>query len=403
MEKIKIAILVFISTLLRSQTDFKYDDTIYKTMFPKDLCAFLKNNLKTLLIDVRSPGEFSDTSMYQHLNIGHLKGAKNIPIDSISKNIPELKKQSENPIILYCSHSQRSRRVSKILMENGFMKVYNLNGGMTWMNQANEKGFPCKKEMIISQLPYKSISSLEVADFIKNNKDLVILDVRPATEFEGKDTLEGLNLGRFKNAINIPFDELKKDPSKADKYKNKTILVYDNSGSQSNPAAKLLTQNGFSVYHLLGGITEIVGRDNDTKSLRNELLDNSPAYTILNIKQGVELLSGTSDLTIIDSRPAEEFNGQAKESWKNLGIVKNAMNIPQNEFDSRSASLLKDKTATILIYGPYAARYCRKLKEAGFENVNYLYGSMWGMISTYKNVYGFNAIAPLLDKNKGYY
>src|SRR5688572_23750003 len=97
----RTALLYLLPLALRAQTEFRFDNVVYKTIYPKELCIFLKENPSTLLIDVRSPGEFSDTSMHQSLNIGHLRGALNIPIDSIPKRMPSLRKYAKDPIVLY--------------------------------------------------------------------------------------------------------------------------------------------------------------------------------------------------------------------------------------------------------------------------------------------------------------
>jgi 3-mercaptopyruvate sulfurtransferase SseA len=58
----------------------KYDNNLYHTVYIEDLPDALKTNPGHLLLDVRSPGEYHDTSMYDISNIGRLKGSKNITI-----------------------------------------------------------------------------------------------------------------------------------------------------------------------------------------------------------------------------------------------------------------------------------------------------------------------------------
>lgn len=126
-----------------AQLPFKFDDQ-YKTIYADDLCKMLQKNPDVVLIDVRSPGEFSDTSQYASLNQGRLKGAINLDIEAIKKNPAAMNPYKDKTIVLYCSHSQRSRRVSKLLAESGFTSFYNLNGGMSVLNQFKENDFPCK-------------------------------------------------------------------------------------------------------------------------------------------------------------------------------------------------------------------------------------------------------------------
>ncbi len=183
-----------------------------------------------VLIDVRSPGEYSDTSQYNSLNMGHLKTAININVDTILKNVALLEPYKNKTLVLYCSHSQRSPRVSKLLSENGFTDFYNLNGGMSQLNQMTEKEFPCKSEWLVSNLKYTNLSSTEAIDLIKKDPKLIILDIRPAAMFNSKDSLIENNIGHIKNAINIPYAELDKRLGELEKFKNKPVFVYSQTG-----------------------------------------------------------------------------------------------------------------------------------------------------------------------------
>ncbi|PWA04949.1 rhodanese-like domain-containing protein [Flavobacterium psychrotolerans] len=69
-----------------------------------------------VIIDVRSPGEFSG---------GHIKGAKNIPLDTIGSKINEIKKLNK-PVIACCASGMRSAQATSILKQNGIEVI---NGG----------------------------------------------------------------------------------------------------------------------------------------------------------------------------------------------------------------------------------------------------------------------------------
>lgn len=69
-----------------------------------------------IVIDVRSPGEFSG---------GHVKGSKNIPLGDISTRMDKIKKWNK-PIITCCTSGMRSGSAATILKRNG---VDAYNGG----------------------------------------------------------------------------------------------------------------------------------------------------------------------------------------------------------------------------------------------------------------------------------
>lgn len=70
------------------------------------------------LVDVRTPAEFSS---------GSVKGAVNIPLDSIPKQLSRF--SGKQHIVVFCRSGNRSARAKRILEQNGFGRV--INGG-TW-------------------------------------------------------------------------------------------------------------------------------------------------------------------------------------------------------------------------------------------------------------------------------
>ena len=80
----------------------------------------------------------------------------------------------------------------------------------------------------------------EVIDDYKNNKNIVIIDVRTEDEY---------NSGHLKEAINIPVGEIESITIS----KDKTLIVYCRSGSRSASAAKVLSGMGYKVLDM-GGI-----------------------------------------------------------------------------------------------------------------------------------------------------
>jgi len=73
-------------------------------------------NKGAVIIDVRTPGEFQG---------GHIKGSKNIPLNTISSKINEIKKLNK-PVIACCASGMRSAQATSVLKQNGIDCV---NGG----------------------------------------------------------------------------------------------------------------------------------------------------------------------------------------------------------------------------------------------------------------------------------
>ena len=77
------------------------------------------------LIDVRTPEEFQ---------AGHLKGAKNIPVDQLQARAGELSK--DEPLALYCRSGNRSASALRIVGSLGFKGAQHLEGGiLAWQRE----------------------------------------------------------------------------------------------------------------------------------------------------------------------------------------------------------------------------------------------------------------------------
>ena len=382
-----------------AQLPFKYD-SLYQTIYAREFCRLVQQEPDLVLIDVRSAGEFADTSVHASLNIGHLKGAINIEIAGMKQNLDTLSPYKDKTIVFYCSHSQRSRRVSKYLSENGFTDFYNLNGGMSVLNQLSEKEFPCKQDFLITNMSFKNLSFDETVDLIRKEKQLVILDVRPASQFNSIDGDASYNVGRIKGAINIPYAELPQRMGELEQIKTQPILVYSGSGDgDGSRAAADLNSSGFvTVYHLVGGINDFIATGD-----RKAIIENPAPYVLVDAYQALQLLEKAKDLVIYDTRPTEEYNNivTGKSDYLNLGHIRNAIHVEESAFATRQWPV--DKKDPILIYGNEAAfKLASLLAGNGYKNV-YLHDGLYGFVWSGFNIENCKAAKEYLVDHKGLY
>lgn len=73
----------------------------------------------TLLIDVRTPGEFAD---------GAIAGAINIPYEQVGREVPQLTDDKERTIVLYCRSGRRSDIAREALLAAGYHNVIDAGG-----------------------------------------------------------------------------------------------------------------------------------------------------------------------------------------------------------------------------------------------------------------------------------
>jgi rhodanese-related sulfurtransferase len=320
------------------------------------------------------------------------------------------------PILVYCSHSQRSRRVSRFLADSGFTNVYSLNGGMTEVNRTPDAAFPCKSSIYTSNLPYKLMPGDDAVAFVRDKNNLV-LDVRPAAQFNGTDSLESNNVGRFKNSMNIPQDKLDQQMDKLAKYKDRPILVVELSLTDEVNSAEKLTKAGFkNVSILYDGIDSFILHFASNDKVRKELITGEPAYKLVGVRETTNLVNNNPGLVAADMRPADQFDNKAEQKWQNLGRIKNAKNFA-DEAQLESYLKGKPKTTPILIYGSFSAGMrgmkgmpaadpsglSKKLTAEGYTHVYLLYNGIYEVVWSAANVDGLQDAKSILTDHAGLY
>ncbi|MCS6967591.1 MAG: rhodanese-like domain-containing protein [Cytophagales bacterium] len=96
--------------------------SLFKNLFGQSEDKTLKAAIEegAFLVDVRTPAEFAE---------GSAKGAVNIPLDQIEKQLNAFK--GKKHIVVFCRSGNRSSKAKAILEQHGFTNV--INGG-TWQN-----------------------------------------------------------------------------------------------------------------------------------------------------------------------------------------------------------------------------------------------------------------------------
>lgn len=94
---------------------------------PSQLAQRLQRGEKLEIIDVREPYEWQ---------IGHIPGARLVPLDRLAEEIPRLDKRRET--ILYCKVGGRSMKAAQQLANAGVADVRNLTGGiLRWIDEVD--------------------------------------------------------------------------------------------------------------------------------------------------------------------------------------------------------------------------------------------------------------------------
>ena len=103
----------------------------YKSLTPEEVSEKIKNGEKFKFIDVREPLEYE---------LSRVEEAELLPMSRAAEWIGSL--EPEDEIVVMCHHGVRSANVCMYLANNGFEKVYNLEGGIDFWSTTVDGNVP---------------------------------------------------------------------------------------------------------------------------------------------------------------------------------------------------------------------------------------------------------------------
>ncbi|GAA0740755.1 rhodanese-like domain-containing protein [Gaetbulibacter jejuensis] len=127
MKQVLIVLTLMLTFTVISCKDDSQSDV--KLVSPEEMQTLLELE-DVQLIDVRTPEEFKE---------GNIPTAQNIDYNSPTFDEDITKLDKTKPVILYCKSGGRSAKCAKKMEEAGFVKVYDLDGGISkWQHEGYE-------------------------------------------------------------------------------------------------------------------------------------------------------------------------------------------------------------------------------------------------------------------------
>ena len=100
------------------------NEAVFKSVGPEDFESAMTGDY--FLLDVRTQDEYNEV---------HIDGATLISVYELEGRISEIEQYKDTPVLVYCRSGNRSIVASQILIENGFMNVTDLQGGISaWIS-----------------------------------------------------------------------------------------------------------------------------------------------------------------------------------------------------------------------------------------------------------------------------
>lgn len=198
-----------------------------------------------ILIDLRPAAKFA---------AGHIAKAVNIPLDVLKTsyreaNLPEYKGAA---IVLTSDNPADIESAMDYLGNMSFNKLTMFTGGVERWKKAEipvasgSKPAPAKLAYVRKLAPYE----VSIADFMQavTSGNALIIDARSTSEYAA---------GKFKNAVNIPSEEMEK--RFAEVPKDKPVYVHCATGARAEMAYDILKGKGYTNVKLLKANIEFSG------------------------------------------------------------------------------------------------------------------------------------------------
>lgn len=156
----------------------------------RDLEQRLATGEDICLLDVRNPDEFSGEQ-------GHVRGARNIPLDRLQQRMDELVDYLERPLAILCKTDRRSAKAALLLAEAGFAEVHVVHGGMSkWIDTGlpvlhDRAGCASTKENI-------TMSDISIAD--------IVVHLHPDSQRDDREKIEN-DLRAREGVVSVHFSE----------------------------------------------------------------------------------------------------------------------------------------------------------------------------------------------------
>ena len=110
----------------------------YDTIRVKDLNEALQQTTKPVVVDIRTPDDFTES---------HIPGSINIPQHDLPQRGDELPEDRDAPIITVCNIGKFSKHVTLYLKSKGYRSVRSAKGGL---NEWVRKGYSTTSEAVES-------------------------------------------------------------------------------------------------------------------------------------------------------------------------------------------------------------------------------------------------------------
>lgn len=249
-------VLTIVVTILSTSLFCEVIANSYSNVTVSEAWTMINSNYFLVILDVRTQSEYDS---------GHIGNAKHIPVTQLPGRLNEL--NTTDRILVYCGSGGRSATASQTLVDNDFLHIYNMLGGITaWITA----GYPVYIKYASIQEAINSADEGE-AIYVSSGTYYENLVVNKSISLIGEDknitTIDGSGAGAV---IHVAFN-------------NTSISGFTtrHGGTHIDGGIKLETVNNCSVFSniirdpLPNGVGLILQSSSNNNIFNNILINNT--------------------------------------------------------------------------------------------------------------------------------
>jgi|GEM_PF-267188 len=386
-----------------------FSQNSYREVTLAELMKKKKSGDKNMIIvDVRTRGEYGDSSRSKNANIGRIKGAVNIPLQELmsdSQAIHRFDSFKDKDIYLICSHSYRSRAVSNMLLRNGFTHVNNTRGGMTEWYRRYDELLPYRNELETSDIHYKDMAPAELLGQLEENKTPLLIGIqnKPRMIWDSATVRLFKYFPLLKQAEYYAFSDSLKVLELVRKEK-RPVVLFNMVNTGAAELAEWLNAKGITnSSYLVGGITLLYeySLDKIGQERTNRYFVSPTSIDFITPSIYCKYFpSNGRNMQIIDVREDSIFNKIVEGVKHSYSHLKGAANFPSYRSMEDFEKIFPDKGKSYLFFnafGPEGIELADALSKTGYK-IKWMIGGYdrweWFM----NNMENFNCQDMLIEK-----
>jgi len=273
----------------------------YTNVTVSEAKAMIDSKLSLVILDVRDLTEYYS---------GHIRNAKLIPVAELESRLNELNKTDE--ILVYCRAGGRSTTASQTLADNGFLHVYNMQGGiLAWISA----GYPVYVKYSSIQM---AINAADPGDIIFVSSgtyyEKIVVDKSISLFGENRETtiIDGGGTGTVVHITvnNVVMREFTISNGGKSAYWESSVLLESQSCTIS---ANTITGSFLGIVLLSAGKSKVVG---------NEVYDINGDYSIY--------ISDSNETLVADNKVYSNIRGIVIDNSSDSVIIRNQIHNNSN-------------------------------------------------------------------------